>query len=348
MEVVRVVHYLNQFFAGVGGEDKADVGPGSAAKPVGPAIGIDQALGDAGRVVGTVWCGDNYMAVKGATAVDEVADLICELKPDVVIAGPSFASGRYGLACAELCFAVQERLGVPAIAAMHAEAPAAEEFRKKIVIIASADKAIGMGKVLPVMARVALKLGRGEPLSPPAEEGYLPQGIRKNEFAVERGSARAVEMVAARLQGKAVETELPLPMYRQVPAPPALTAEVTPLVALVTEAGLVPKGNPNRMPSGWCRVWAKYDVTGVDDLTSDAFEVIHGGFDTSASNEDPDRQIPLDIVRELAEAGVVRAYDSLYATCGNMGSMGEMERIGLEMAEDMRAAGVEAAIVGST
>ncbi len=53
-------------------------------------------------------------------------------------------------------------------------------------------------------------------------------------------------------------------------------------------------------------------------------------------------------LRELAEAGAVRAYDALYATCGNMGSMGEMERIGLEMAEDMRAAGVEAAIVGST
>ncbi len=222
MAVVRVVHYLNQFFAGVGGEDKADVGPGSADKPVGPAIGLAQALGDDGQVVGTVWCGDNYMAVNGAAAVDEVVGLVSEFKPDVVVAGPSFASGRYGLACAELCVAVQERLGIPASAAMHAEAPAAEEFRKKIVIVASSDKAIGMGKVLPVMARVALKLGRGEPLGPPAEEGYLPQGVRKNEFAAERGSARAVAMVAERLQGRAVETELPLPKYRQVARPASL------------------------------------------------------------------------------------------------------------------------------
>lgn len=348
MAIVRVVHYLNQFFAGVGGEEKADVGPDSADKPVGPAIGVAQALGDAGQLVGTVWCGDNYMAVKGAAAVDEVVGLISELKADVVVAGPSFASGRYGLACAELCVAVQERLGIPAIAAMHAEAPAAEEFRKKIIIVASTEKAIGMAKVLPVLARVALKVGRREPLGPPAEEGYLPQGIRKNEFAPQRGSARAVAMVAERLQGKVVETELPLPKYRQVPAPPALPAEVPPLVALVTEAGLVPKGNPDRMPSGWCRVWAKYDVAGVQDLTGDTFEVVHGGFDTSASNEDPDRQIPLDVLREMEEAGTVRAYDGLYATCGNMGSMGEMQRIGLEMAEDMRKVGVEAAIVGST
>jgi glycine reductase complex component B subunit gamma len=346
--IVRVVHYLNQFFAGVGGEEKADVGPNSADKPVGPAIGIAQVLGHAGQVVGTVWCGDNYMAVNGAAAVDEVVGLISEFKADVVVAGPSFASGRYGLACAELCVSVQERLGIPAIAAMHAEAPAAEEFRKKTIIVASTEKALGMAKVLPVLARVALKVARGEPLGPPAEEGYLAQGIRKNEFASQRGSARAVAMVAERLRGKVVETELPLPKYRQVPAPPALPADAPPLVALVTEAGLVPKGNPERMPAGWCRVWAKYDVAGVQDLTSDTFEIVHGGFDTSASNEDPDRQVPLDVLRELEEEGTVRAYDGLYATCGNMGSMGEMQRIGLEMAEDMRKVGVEAAIVGST
>ena len=155
-------------------------------------------------------------------------------------------------------------------------------------------------------------------------------------------------MVVERLQGKTIETELPLPKYRRVPAPPPVPEGVAPLVALVTEAGLVPKGNPERMPSGWCRVWAKYDVKGVKDLTSDSYEIVHGGFDTSASNEDPDRQIPLDMLRELEAAGTVRAYDGLYSTCGNMGSMGEMQRVGLEMAEDMRKMGVEAAIVGST
>jgi glycine reductase len=345
---IRVVHYLNQFFAGVGGEDKADVGPGSAEKPVGPAIGVAQALGDAGDVVGTVWCGDNYMAVNGSSAVDEVVGLIGEFRPDVVIAGPSFASGRYGLACAEVCVAVEKRLRIPAVAAMHAEAPAADEFRKRITIVSSAETAVGMPKVLPILARLAVKLGRGEPLGPPVEEGYLPQGVRRNEFAEMRGAARAADMLIARLEGRGVTTELPLPKYRRVPPPPAVPADVAPRVALVTEAGLVPKGNPERMPSGWCRVWAKYDVKGTSDLTGDAFEIVHGGFDTSASNEDPDRQIPLDMLRELEKSGAVHACDLLYSTCGNMGSMGDMQRIGLEMAEDMRRVGVEAAIVGST
>ncbi len=34
--VIRVVHYLNQFFGGVGGENKADVGPQVRNGPIGP------------------------------------------------------------------------------------------------------------------------------------------------------------------------------------------------------------------------------------------------------------------------------------------------------------------------
>ena len=160
MGKVRVVHYLNQFFAGIGGEEKADIGASSAEKPIGPAIGLAQVIGDAGEIVATVWCGDNYMASNGPVAVDQVVNLIGEFHPDVVVAGPSFASGRYGLACAEVCVAVQDRLHIPAVAAMHQDAPAAEEFRRSVIIVPSAETAVGMGKVLPVLARLALKLGQ--------------------------------------------------------------------------------------------------------------------------------------------------------------------------------------------
>src|SRR5262245_22421336 len=60
-EPLRVAHYLNQFFAGIGGEDKADVGVSARPEPVGPGRALQAALGDAGRVVGTVIAGDNYM-----------------------------------------------------------------------------------------------------------------------------------------------------------------------------------------------------------------------------------------------------------------------------------------------
>ena len=46
MTTLRVVHYLNQFFAGIGAEDRADTPPGHREGPVGPGRLLQQALGD--------------------------------------------------------------------------------------------------------------------------------------------------------------------------------------------------------------------------------------------------------------------------------------------------------------
>ena len=61
-EKIRVVHYLNQFFAQFGGEEKADIGPGFKEGPIGPGRALEQALGQQGEVVATCFCGDNYFA----------------------------------------------------------------------------------------------------------------------------------------------------------------------------------------------------------------------------------------------------------------------------------------------
>ena len=61
-EKVRVVHYLNQFFAQVGGEEKGDVAPGFKAGVIGPGRALQQALGQEAEVVATCFCGDNYFA----------------------------------------------------------------------------------------------------------------------------------------------------------------------------------------------------------------------------------------------------------------------------------------------
>ena len=52
---VRVVHYLNQFFAQIGGEEKADVGPGFKDGPAGPGRALQQALGENGDVIATIF-----------------------------------------------------------------------------------------------------------------------------------------------------------------------------------------------------------------------------------------------------------------------------------------------------
>src|SRR5687768_16245980 len=134
METLRVVCYVNQFFGNLGGEDKAGVGPTVAAGTVGSARAVQQALGPAGTVVATVICGDNHVAEQMERAVAELVALVAAQRPDLVIAGPAFLAGRYGVACGALCAAVQAELKVPAVTGMHAENPGVDLYRRAVYI----------------------------------------------------------------------------------------------------------------------------------------------------------------------------------------------------------------------
>src|SRR5437899_4578622 len=120
---LRVVCYLNQFFGQLGGEDKAGVGPHVVDGAVGAARAVQQALGDAGTVVATVICGDNYAAEQTERAIAELVHLVAAIRPDLLVAGPAFLAGRYGVACGALCAAVQAELKIPTVTGMHGENP---------------------------------------------------------------------------------------------------------------------------------------------------------------------------------------------------------------------------------
>ena len=101
--MIRVVHYLNQFFGGIGGEDKADSPPRLTEGAIGPGRAIQAALGKEGVVVATAICGDNYFAEDIEGASKKVINFISSYRPDVLIAGPAFNAGRYGIACGAIC-----------------------------------------------------------------------------------------------------------------------------------------------------------------------------------------------------------------------------------------------------
>ena len=58
----RVVHYINQFYAGIGGEEKADHKPEICEAVVDPGTALKAALGSEAEIVATVICGDSYFA----------------------------------------------------------------------------------------------------------------------------------------------------------------------------------------------------------------------------------------------------------------------------------------------
>jgi glycine reductase len=249
----------------------------------------------------------------------------------VLVAGPAFNAGRYGTACAVLGAAVTAKLGVPVVSAMFPENPGVEVGRRDLYIVESAATAAGMAPALASVARLALKLARREPLGPADIEGYVPRGNRRNIVDARPGAERMVSMLVARLKGEPFRTELALPAFDRVAPAPPVADPAKARLALVTEAGIVPHGNPDGLES-----WR-------------ASKSVHGGFDTTQIRRDPHRIVPLDIVRDLQREGRLGyVHPDLYVTMGNVAPVARAQRFGKEIAEDLRKQQIEAVLLTAT
>ena len=172
-DVLRVVHYLNAFFGGLGGEEEAHTPVSVQPGALGPGRLLEQALAHQGQIVATIICGDGYFADHEEAVVAQVRAQWQTLKPDVFIAGPAFRAGRYGLACGRLCLEA-ERLHIPAVTGMHVENPGSDLYRPEhLYIIATEASAVGMRPALERMAALAIKRGRRQPIGTATEEGFL-------------------------------------------------------------------------------------------------------------------------------------------------------------------------------
>jgi betaine reductase len=346
---MRIVHYLNQFFAGIGGEDRAETPPDARAGAVGPGLALRPLLAGEAEIAGTVWCGDGLVADGPAAVLDAIVAHVDRFAPDVLIAGPAFGAGRYGLACARVCAAVTARLGIPTLAAMTPDNAAVELHRREVLIVPTTATAVGMKDALAAMARLATRLGRGEALGPAAVEGYLPRGRRMNARAAAPASERALDLLLARLDGRPFASEVELPRYERVPPPDPVADPARMRLALVTECGLVPRGNPDRLE--WVRAskWLAYPLGGEPALSPGDYEVAHGGYDAAFAVADPERLVPVDAVRELVRRGELGGVlDAYYVTCGNHGVLGQMAAHAREIAADLRRQHVDSVLLVAT
>ena len=348
--MIRVVHYINQFYAGIGGEEKADITPEVREGFVGPGMGINGLLKAKGaEIVATVICGDSYFNENMTKAKEEIIEMIKRYNPDIFIAGPAFNAGRYGVACGAIATEVEAKLNIPAISAMYIENPGADMYKKQLYIIETRNSAVGMRDALPKIASLALKLANKELIGTPSEEGYIERGIRKNYFASKRGSARAVDMLVKKIKGEAFETEFKMPVFDRVePNPPI--ADITKVkIAIVTSGGTVPKGNPDHIESSSASKFGKYDIEGVMDLTSETYETAHGGYDPTYANTDNDRVIPVDVLREFEKEGKIGSlHRYFYSTVGNGTAVASSKKFGERIAKELIADGVQAVILTST
>ena len=330
----RIVHYVNQFFAGLGGEESAGSPPGALEGAVGPGRLLQTLLGEGAGIVTTVYCGDDHFSENEEAATARLVELVATAQPDLLFAGPAFGSGRYGLACAGVCRAVGVELGIPVLSAMSPANPGADLIRRDILVVETGESSGDMRAAMEASAPLIVKLLTGEAVTPGGEEGLLSRGGRWNTRVSKRAAERAVDLLLAKLGGDPMETEIPLPAFQEVEAAPGIRDLGGAKIALVTTGGLVPRGNPDGIKSYLSTHFGSYHLESKEHLAGDDFESVHGGFFTAAVNEDPNRLIPLDVLRDAVRDGSLGGlHEYFYSTTGN----GTPVETATEMAQEIAA-----------
>jgi len=349
MEKKRVIHYINNFFAGIGGEEKADIPPETRPGAVGPGMALAATLGEDYEVVGTVICGDSYFGENIETATESLLSMIGKYKPDVFVAGPAFNAGRYGVACGSIAKAVQEKFSIPVVTGMYDENPGADMFKKDIYIIRTGDSAADMRAAMPKIAALLKKMVNGEEILSPEADGYIERGIRVNYFAEQNGAARGIEMLIKKITGEPYETEYPMPVFDRVDPRPAIKDIRKAKIAVITSGGIVPQGNPDRIESSSASKFGIYSIESMDRMSADDFMTIHGGYDRAFVLENPNLVVPLDALREMERHGEIGQLTNYFAsTTGTGTSIGNAKGFGKAIGEKLVADGVDAVILTST
>lgn len=340
----RAVLYLNQFFGQIGGESEAGQPPLSYDRPVGPGLRLTQLLKET-EIVGTVICGDNYFH-EAKNAQGEVMQKILAFSPDLVIAGPAFMAGRYGMACCQVC-RMSIREGIAAVTAMHPENPAVLVYKREMWITETGKSAATMKDALIWLSQAADRIVLDTLPEDPAEIHGIRKGRRINYFSQKNGAQRALDLLEKKIRGENYESEIPLPVYETVSAAPPVNNLANARIALLTTGGIVPIGNPDHLPAATAKNYYHYPLW--DRESKGAHESVHAGFDPSYANQDPNRILPVDIMQELQEEGrFSKLLDHYYVTTGNSTSVSDAQRMGESIAKELLEQEIDSAIITST
>jgi glycine reductase len=274
---------------------------------------------------------------------------IRQAKVDLLIAGPCFQAGRYGMAAGALCSAVQSQLNIPVLAAMSEENPGTDLYRELMYIVDSGANAANMRETVGKMAALTRKLIDHQPIGLPKEESYFPRGFIRDRFVEKTAGERLVDMVLAKVKGAPFESEMAPTKFAPVPMPPGLKDLTRAKLLLITDGGLVPKGNPDNIQGSAATRWGSYKIDGCDDLKAEDYEISHGGYDPQFVRDDPDRLVPLDVMRELEQSGAIgELYEEFLSTSGLANPLSNTRRMGREMADKVKRLGIDGVILTST
>ena len=355
----KAVHYVNQFYGQIGGEEKADVQFSVKEEAVGPGKQLQVYLGDEVEIVATIICGDNYFSTHLDEASEELIKLVGKYSPDIFFSGPAFGAGRYGIACGHAAKVVGEKFDIPVVSGMFEENPGADLYRSFVHIAKTHNSAAKAREDLQRMATIAKHLltnshghmyvlGKG--IGSPEEDGYISQFRIRNVYTKEIAAKRFVNMMLAKIKGEPFQTEMTYVEFEHIEPPKPIDVKKS-RIAIVSDGALIDKDNIHRLKSRGNDNWGTYQLHeffGPDKKPED-YRVSHTGYFHMDVLEDPNRIVPYDVMSELAEEKEIgELVDTYYVTSGNCNSDKGNVRIGSEIAQRLKDDKVDAVIITST
>ncbi len=347
---MKIVHYINQFFGQIGGEEMAGHPLEVRKGPFGPGTALQALLGGDAEITATIVCGDNYFVENTETVRPQLVEILKAEKADLLVAGPAFNAGRYGMACGEVCRIAYEELGMTSVSGMYKENPGLELYRKYAYVIPTGNSARDMRGALKKMSLFIRKINSGVKIGDPEEEGYVQRGIRQNFFVEKNGAQRCVDMLLDKIAGRKYETELPLPVFEKVTPSLAIKDMSKAKIIVMTSGGMVPEGNPDHLEACNCTKFERYNYDesyGGKGVTKGM--VVHGGYDPVYGNEDGNRILPVDVLVDLEKEGRIgELCDFTFVTVGNGMGTDQAAVFGDAIAEELKKEEVSGAILTST
>jgi glycine reductase len=232
---------------------------------------------------------------------------------------------------------------------MYEEVPGMELYRKYAFICKTTNNARNMSEAIRSMVRLAFRLISGERekrlvalenLPKPEEYNYFSRNLLRNEHCEKSIAERSVEKLVAKLQGKPFESEVIPPRFERVPPPAAIKDLSKCEIALISDGGLVPKGNPDGLATRSNLKWGAYDV----EALFREYEVAHAGYFNDHVLKRPDRLVPVDVMRDLVKEGKIGKLHRLFFSTSGCTTVSK--RCG-EMGEEMGAVMKKGGIVGA-
>jgi glycine reductase len=244
---------------------------------------------------------------------------------------------------------------------MYEENPGVEMYRKHAFICKTGNSARDMAESIASMTRLAFKLLSGEKeltlvsrenLPKPDEYGYFSRVILRNEYTDRSAAKRSVDKLLAKMKGSAFESEVILPKFEKIEPPPPVRDLRASEIILISDGGLVPKGNPDGLSGRGNLRWTKYEIETFlpEKFDSSDYEIAHTGYFPVQVLEDPNRLVPADAMREFVKEGKVgKLHPTFFSTSGNATASRRCAEMGEEMgAEIKKRGGIDAVILTST